>query len=1020
MALDYDDTQPDPKHGQQLLNKLNALAEHEQSNSTSQSKVHHLSDKPILDISKDLSSLFSQQVLATPDNIALEDENVTLTYRELDQRVAALTQRLHNYGVKRDSLVGVLFARSADYVIASLAALRAGGAYLVLELAYPADLLADVIKDSKPVAILTHKQHAHQIKADVPLIVLDEPEPISESTQKADVGESPYLSDPNDLEKLAFVCYTSGTTGRPKGICNPHRASVLSYDLRFRLNDVHPGDRVACNAFFVWEMLRPLLRGATVVTVPDEASYDPLMLVDLLSSRHITETLMTPTLLSSILSRHPQLEKRLPDLRTLWFNGEVVTTDLARRAIKALPKTRLLNCYSASETHEIACGDIREIMDDNASYCPVGPPMDPERIYVLDNNGKRVDPGVSGELYVGGLLLARGYLNLPEITAKSFKPDPWDSRPGAIMYKTGDAAKILPSGLLEIAGRVGGMLKVRGYSVVPGKVESVILKELAVSHCAVVAQGDGLERQLVAYFVRDNEDPGERTIPDISENGFSPNARRTLSDHLALYMIPALWVELPALPTHGVSGKVDLKRLPPPKTPVFNSGSLTPVNSSNEGRDRGLSIRSIAEIWSETLKTPLSTISQENNFFDLGGHSLSLADLANRLSKTFGLPVPVARLAGDPSLNGHLEVVRSIRDGQTEAMQADLPKILRTDSELDKNIQPRTGSICPLHKADAILLTGATGFLGAFLLNELLESTSAQIVCLVRFNNPTVNDKPAGVARIRRNLLDLGLWRDSIMHRIEILPANLAQDHLGLTPDSFEKLAMRVQVIVHAAATVNLVYPYSALRSANVGGTKEIIRLASRNGATLQYISTNGVLPGSKDAWSEDAMIDINDVPKSIPDGYGQSKYVAEQLVLEASRRGLPVRIFRLGTISGHSESGSTNAWDLLSALIVESLLLGYAPEIQGWRAEMTPVDFISKAIITLSNDVESQRRIFHLGDRNPINTQTLFDDLGVLGFPTQRLNWDDWVARWNNERASAKGGDGAFTIDILRTGKED
>lgn len=970
---------------------------------------------PIIDITKDLSALFIQQVQATPDAVALEDDDITLTYAELDDRVAALTHRLLDHGIGRDSLVGVLFERCADYVLACLAALRAGGAFLVLELAYPADLLADVIEDAKPLVVLTHKERAGSIRTNVPLIFLDEAETFADrSGPSGDFnGKEPSPSSSDDLEKLAFVCYTSGTTGRPKGILNPHRAAILSYDLRFRLSDVHPGDRVACSAFFIWEMLRPLLRGATTVCVPDEASYDPTTFVDLLSSRRITETLMTPTLLTTVLSSHSQISNRLPDLRTLWLNGEVVTTDLARRAIKALPMTRLLNCYSASETHEIACGDIQDMVDLGTSCCPVGPPMDPEHTYILNEHGDKVADGTTGELWVGSFL-ARGYLHLPEVTAKSFHPDPFDSTPGARIYRTGDEARMLSSGLLEITGRVGGMLKVRGYSVVPGKVESAILKELAVTHCAVVSHGDGLERQLVAYFVRDNEDPGDRTMPEVSENGYSPNARRTLAQSLAQYMIPALWVELPALPTHRVSGKVDLKRLPPPTMATKAQGL-----SNGTSRDHGpeVNMETIVEAWAEALKISISAVNKDLDFFDLGGHSLSLANLANRLSKAFGFPIPVQNLAGDPTLEGHQEIVRSTLDGHTMAVQADLPAVLRADSALPPEIQPSCASICALNEADTILLTGATGFLGAFLLKDLLESTSARIVCLVRSNEPSRDDRVAGIAALRRNLLDLGLWHDSIMDRVEILPGNLSRRQLGLSTDEFEELADRVQVIVHAAATVNLVYPYAALRGANVGGTREIVRLACQGGATLQYISTNGVLPPSNDGWSEDAMIDVDVVPEKLKDGYGQTKWVAELLVQKAGRRGLPTRIYRLGTLSGHSISGATNVSDLLSALIVESLRLNYAPDIPGWRVEMTPVDWVSKAIITLGNNTRNLQRWYHLGDSKPVDTNALFDDLAKLGYPTKRLPWDEWVALWTEKRGTLKGGDGAYTIDILRGG---
>jgi len=311
----------------------------------------------------------------------------------------------------------------------------------------------------------------------------------------------------------------------------------------------------------------------------------------------------------------------------------------------------------------------------------------------------------------------------------------------------------------------------------------------------------------------------------------------------------------------------------------------------------------------------------------------------------------------------------------------------------------------------------ATGFLGAFLLSELIDSTTAQIVCLVRFNDPEGDDLSTGVARIRRNLLDLGLWKDSMLDRIDVIPGNLAQKRLGLSPDRFQELAGRVQVIIHAGATVNLVYPYAALRAANVVGTREMLRLACDSGATLQYISTNGVLPPSNEGWPEDAMIDVDAVPEKILDGYGQTKWVAEQLILEAGRRGLPVQVVRPGTISGHSISGSTNAWDLLTALIVESLHLGFSPDIEGWRAEMTPVDYVSKAIMTLANNYTDTQRVFHIGDPTPPETKTLFDELTQLGYPTKPLAWNEWVALWTQKRGPTKGGEGNFTVDILRGG---
>lgn len=1005
---------------------------------------------PVLDITKDLSALFSRQVLATPEAIALEDETTTLTYAELDQEVAKLSNRLRrDYGVGRDHLVGVLLGRSAHYVIACLSALRAGGAFLVLELAYPAGLLGEVIDDAKPTVVITEKAHAGQITVAVPRIVLDQQEKPSTNGTAAMNGlakepspEPGPLPADDDLERLAFVSYSSGTTGRPKGIANPHRAPVRSYDLRFRLSDLKPGDRVACNVFFIWEILRPLIQGATVVAVPDEASYDPVALVELLGSRRITDTLMTPTLLATLLARHPRLGARLPELRTLWLCGEVVTADLARRALKALPNARLWNCYSASETHEIACGDISQMLDDETVFCPVGPPIDPAHIYILDEARQKVEPGTSGELFVGGDLLARGYLNLPETTAKAFLDDPFDKTPGARMYKTGDMARVLPSGLLEITGRVSGLIKVRGYSIQPGAVETAIVKHLAARQCAVVGHGEGLERQLVAYIVRDKEQPGDRPVVMIDESGHSPMARRALSAHLAHYMIPALWVELDKLPTHEVSGKADLKQLPPPP----QAKAAKAVNSTKEPeRNTEIKMEAIIKMWAASLNTSPAAITQEHDFFDLGGHSLALADLASRLSKAFGFPVPLGPLAGAPTLQGHLEAVIAARDGHTAAVQADLPGVLRADSVLPEEIRPAASGVVtmrPLKDAKTVLLTGATGFLGAFLLSSIMQCTSAHVICLVRFTDPTEQKAPAGMARIRKNLLDLGLWQDSILERMEVLPGDLARKRLGLSGEVFDELASRIDVIIHAAATVNLVYPYAALRAPNVGGTREILRLACKAGVALHHVSTNGVLPPSpspngsqehdaREAWPETAMIGIDAVPQQLLDGYSQTKWVAEQLVLEAGKRGLPVRIYRPGTISGHSVLGSSNAWDLLMALVVESLHLGKSPAVAGWLAEMTPVDFVSNAITSLASHTSTSQVLFHLGEPRPLPAARIFDLLAGLGYPTEPIAWDEWVALWTEKRGdggsgkavgvgSGSGGDGSgepFTVDILRGG---
>src|ERR671916_316269 len=404
-----------------------------------------------------LHELFEVQARKTPEATAVVDAETTLTYAELDRRADGLAAHLRSLGVVPDTAVGVYMERCAEYVVAILAAMKAGGAFVPLELAYPASQLEDVLSDCEPSIVLTKDAHAGRLPGWQESFRMDADEP--------EVPDGDYEPPRVDRENLAFIPYSSGTTGKPKGIANPHRAPVLSYLWRFGISDYAPGDRVGCNVFFIWEMMRPLLRGAATVVIPDDVIYDPNALIRFLEEYEITETLVTPSLLEAVLnSSGSDVGERLSNLRTLWLNGEVVTRTLARRAMELLPDVRLLNVYSCSETHEVAAGDLRELVENpESTYCAVGVPMDPDHLYLLDDDGERVPEGEAGELFVGGECLARGYVDLPEKTEKSFPEDPFSSRSGARMYRTGDRARILSDGSLEILGRVDFMVKIRGY-----------------------------------------------------------------------------------------------------------------------------------------------------------------------------------------------------------------------------------------------------------------------------------------------------------------------------------------------------------------------------------------------------------------------------------------------------------------------------------------------------------------------------------------------------------------------------
>ncbi|CAN5616121.1 hypothetical protein BH20ACT10_BH20ACT10_09390 [soil metagenome] len=940
-----------------------------------------------------LHKLFERQANLTPDAPALSDENTRLTYRELDQKSSLLAHRLRELGTTPDSPVGIYMERSAEYVVAMLAAMKSGGAYLPLELAYPNSMLEQIVAEAKPTAILTKERFEKDLPPNLETIPLDTDREEAPATGNASefFPELPELSP----ENLAFIAYSSGTTGKPKGISNSHRAAATSYLWRSETSGYGPGDVVGCNVFFVWEVLRPLLWGGASHVIPDDVIYDPHALVELLAERRITETLMTPSLLETTLNNvgDDAVGERLPNLRTLWLNGEVVTKPLASRAAKAFPGTRLLNVYSISEAHEVAAGDLGKLKNNpHSTHCPVGTPISPNRTYILDEDANPVPNGEDGELHVGGECLARGYVGLPEKTAERFPEDPFS---GGRMYRTGDRARLLPDGSLEILGRCDFMMKVRGYSIELGAVEAAIEDSLRVKGCVVVADGEeGEDKRLVAYLVPEE---GESFDVD-SRTGRSPEIRDTLKNSLPHYAIPAAFVVVAdSLPLQETTGKVDRTELPPPpershRKPMPIEDMTLPENPSDEKIEAV-----ICRVWEHILRLDEGDASAEDNFFDIGGHSLAAAETLAKIEEIFGVRLPVSYLLESPTPASFRRKLSSKNDDEVR----DEPDP-RSDSILEEDISPR-GKATPtrLSEARAVFLTGATGFFGAFLLDEILRRSDAEVHCLVRLRSGSP------LRPIRENMEGYGVWESGYADRITPVPGDLGKPLLGLDAEVFEEISGNMDLVFHSAASVNLVYPYSALRGVNVEGTREVLRLCCEGRPKpLHHVSTNGVFPPGAGECLEGA--DLDPLLDGLGEGYAVSKWVAEKMVWEASERGLPVCVYRPGNISGHSGSGASNPRDFLTAMLSESVRIAASPEIPGWRMEMTPVDFVAKAMAEIAENPSSLGKAHHLAHPEPPLAAEVFDLLESLGVPLERLELPDWMearSRAGHSREDVVGG---------------
>ena len=941
-----------------------------------------------------LHELFERQARKTPDATAVVDVESTLTYAELDRRADALAAHLRSVGVVPDAAVGVYMERCAEYVVAILAAMKAGGAFVPLELAYPATQLEDVLSDCQPSVVLTKDAHAENLpdwqgafRMDV-----DEPEAPEETSGPVQV----------DRENLAFIPYSSGTTGKPKGIANPHRAPVLSYLWRFEVSDYGPGDRVGCSVFFVWEVLRPLLRGGASYVIGDDVIYDPPALVRYLEEHRITEIQMTSSLTEAVLDASgPDLAERLPDLKTIWVVGEVVTKTLARRLLEALPQARSFNLYSIAETHEVAVTELGESVDHpDSTYCPVGRPARPERLYILDDELRQVPEGEAGEVCVGGDMLAHGFVNLPEKTAERFVPDPFTGEDGARMYRTGDRGRMLPDGHLEILGRADFRVRIRGYNVELGAVEAAIEENVAVRACVVVSEGDeGEDKRLVAYVVPETEDDHRFSGWSLDpKTGRSKEIRGVLREILPHYAVPAVYVALSALPIQATSGKVARNELPPSPPRQARPDQSLPTTTLSADAPRSEKEMLLKRIWEEALRLDEGEVETDDDFFDLGGHSLAAAGLSASVEESFGVHVSMPLFMEDPTVKGLCDRIEALqRDEDAAARPSEID--LRAEAVLEPEISPE-GRVQArtLPEAENVFLTGATGFLGAFLLDGLLSSTDARVHCLVRERE---DEDPADT--IASNLQNYGLPTGG-MDRVVPVPGDLGEPLLGMGEERFDALAREADLVIHAAAAVNLVYPYPALEAPNVGGTREALRLACRHETKpLHFVSTDGIFPPNSGRCEEDT--DLDSLADAREDGYGQSKWVAEKLVREAAERGLPVCVYRPGFISGHSETGASNPRDLQGAILSESLRLETAPEVEDWKMEMTPVDFVAAAILGLASKLEALGGTYHLTNPDPVPAGTVFDWLEDGGYTLERVPYEEWSNRL--EASPPEDGDG-------------
>jgi amino acid adenylation domain-containing protein len=548
-----------------------------------------------------IHGLFEEQVKRTPDAIAVRCNEHSLTYRELEQRAESLAATLQERGVAIESKIGVCVDRSLDMVVALLGVLKAGAAYVPLDPAFPRDRIEFMVRDAQLRTVVTQAKLASLFGSDVDAVCIDN---LAQSSNASEREKRSVRA-----ESLAYVIYTSGSTGLPKGVQLEHRSVVNFLLSMHREPGLTAADRfvsVTTLSFDIaaLELFGPLTCGGTVVIADRSTALDGERLMALLDASNATILQATPATWRLLLEAGWNGKK---DLKAL-CGGEALPRELADRLLELVHE--LWNMYGPTET--TIWSTVARVRKDSKAP-PIGRPIANTRVYVLDAEGQPTPIGVPGELYIGGDGVARGYLDRPELTAERFLPDPFAARPGARMYRTGDLARWLSDGTLECLGRVDHQVKIRGYRIELGEVESQLAKHPQIAQVAVVARPDASgEQRLVAYVV------GE-SIPEPA------SLRRFLAAKLPEYMIPSVFVPLAQLPLTP-NGKIDRKALPAPESQMT-------VSSADFAAPKAGTESKVAEIWQEVLR--IERAGRNDNFFDLGGHSLLVVQVQNRLQKAF-------------------------------------------------------------------------------------------------------------------------------------------------------------------------------------------------------------------------------------------------------------------------------------------------------------------------------------------------------------------------------------------------
>lgn len=938
------------------------------SRNASQDKVAHVIQQ------------FERIAEAYPQKAAIVDGLEHFTYGQLNAKANQLAHYLISRNIEKKGLVGVCVPQSANRIIAFLAILKTGAAYLPIDGELPSARIGMMIEDAKADLILSAAQYGEKVE--------------NEHTQSIDLAtllcaehfQTISIENPRvDIlpEDPAYVIYTSGSTGTPKGVIISHRSFHNFVQHQANVLALSTGNKTlqfASPSFdaAIIDIWTPLIKGATIHLYPNNKIVGEPLLDFIVKHDIDTVPLMPPMVLASLPQNRP-----IGKLQTIAIGGEACTEHTIRSWYK---KIRLINSYGPTEA-TVAVTNYEFKEDTNPKIIGAAIPF--AALLLLDSDLKPVTDGTVGELYIGGTQLALGYLNRVDETKKHFiqAPEWFSGEPGEdnILYKTGDMVLRRADGNLEFHGRKDEQVKIRGYRIELSEIEYHIAKLPQIIQSAVKVQRkeNGLPSLIAFIQLAKNENQAKIT----------QHIRTKLQQVMPSYMLPDKIFIVDEMPLNH-AGKIDKKRLEIPADEIR-------TNAAPKWKEDNLT-QIVTHIWTELLS--LENINEEDDFFESGGHSLLLAQLHMLL------PEPVRNLISLPELYIYTTISAFVKEVENRMVQTEISQkskaemmtnelvrdaALHIDFSIDK--LPDTNI---LTNPENIFLTGTTGFVGSHLLEELLLQTSARIYCLVRASSPE-----EGLDRIKATFVKFKLpWSPDYDHRVIAMTGDLSLPRFGMKNEAYDLITNNVEVIYHSGSSVSYVQPYELIKKSNIDGLHNIIDLAV-TGKTkfLMLLSSMGVFsfgrPFTKKTWMyEDDAIDQNMPAVSRDLGYIKSKWVMESIMEKARQKGLPVTNFRLGFAVCHSTSGATvmNQW--WGALIRSCVALNSFPLVMGLKDELTTVDYMCKSIVHISKKKEAVGLNFHLSPL-PENDVSLTDFCAKMNeyykIDLKGMEYHQWLNQW-------------------------